>query len=183
MFSKTSLNRAGAAILMFALLSILVTPVAVFAQDDPAGPTAVIDAGAPGAPATSSHGKAWSIGALLAGLLAMGLTSMVPGSNINALTASGAVTPQTGLFPITKAGVAALTLVAPDVDGMEMVFVDEGGNAHTIVIAAVGSPPTAGLNGGGKTTATFNATKGSAVKLVSRSGSWWATSLTGVTLS
>lgn len=108
--------------------------------------------------------------------------SNVPNRTPNLITAAGAVTPSY-LNPITAAGAVALTLAAPTIDGQEVNFIDEGGHAHTVVISAVGSPPTAGLNGGGVTTATFNGTKGSALSLVSRNGSWWTAVTIGITLS
>lgn len=101
----------------------------------------------------------------------------------NLLSASGAIAFASGLFHITKPGTGAFTLAAPDADGYQMTLIDETGHAHTIVVTAVGSPPTAGLNGGGVTTVTFNGTKGSAVELVSRAGSWWTGPLSGVALS
>lgn len=111
--------------------------------------------------------------------------SNIPNFAPTVISASGAVTPvNKGLFHITKSSAAALlTLVAPDTDGQQMVFIDESGKAHTITIAAVGSPPTAGLNGGAVTTLTFNATKGSSVELYSRNGSWFTGPLNGVALS
>lgn len=109
--------------------------------------------------------------------------SQVPNQSQTLLSASGAVTPGPGLFHITKGTAAALTLAAPDYDGQKMVFISETAAAHTIVVAAVGSPPTAGLNGGTVTTATFAATKGSSIELYSRNGSWWTGPMTGITLS
>ena len=99
--------------------------------------------------------------------------SNVPGKPQTVLSASGAISAAPGLYHITKAGVAALTLANPDPDGIQMTLVDEGGHAHTITVPIVGSPPTAGLNGGTKSIITFNGTAGSSVELISRAGSWW----------
>lgn len=108
--------------------------------------------------------------------------SQVPNRNQTVVSASGAVAPGDGLYHITKAGVAAITLVDPTVDGQRMVFIDEGGHAHTIVVTP-DSPPTVGLNGGVVSTITFNGTAGSAVELISRNGSWWTGARTGVALT
>lgn len=100
----------------------------------------------------------------------------------NVIKIAGAVSP--ALFNhINAAGALALTLAAPTADGQEINFVDETGHAHTIVIPIVGSPPTSGLNGGGKSTITFNGTIGSFCRLIARGLNWWALDQNGVTLS
>lgn len=110
--------------------------------------------------------------------------SNTPNRAPNLLTASGALAAGAALNHITAAAVIALTLVAPTVDGLEMLFIDEGGHAHTIVATGAGSPPTAGLNGGTTNNKlTFNGTIGSSVRMVSRNGFWWSASLNGVAVS
>lgn len=91
------------------------------------------------------------------------------------VTASGAVVPAPGFFPISKAGVAVITLAAPPADGISMDFTDVGGHAHTITTPA-------NLINGGSLTATFNGTVGSSLRLKSWNGVWYA-STAGVTLS
>lgn len=99
----------------------------------------------------------------------------IPNRAPNLLAASGAIPPVAGLFHITKSTAAALTLAAPDPDGIQMTVLDETGHAHTIVCSA-------SLNGS-LSTVTFNGTKGSAVDLISRGGAWWTGPFQGVALS
>jgi len=107
--------------------------------------------------------------------------SQVPGLNQTLISSTGAqgVTP-TGpaeFFPITAGGVANITVPAPTIDGIEATFIDEGGHAHTIVC-------TGCLNGGTTNNKlTFGGAAGDSVTLYSRNGSWWTTSLIGVTVS
>jgi hypothetical protein len=108
--------------------------------------------------------------------------SSIPNQNPNVITAAGAVTPGR-LNHINAAGALALTLALPTVDGQIVSFIDETGHAHVITVAAVGSPPTSGLNGGSNTTLTFNGPKGSAVELVGRNGNWFTGPLTGVAVA
>lgn len=105
----------------------------------------------------------------------------VPNRAQTLLDASGAVVPGDGIFHITKAGVAALTLAKPEVDGLSMLFVSETAAAHTITVER-DSPITYGLNGA-LVTATFGGAKGDHVELVSRAGSWWTVRTRNITLS
>lgn len=106
--------------------------------------------------------------------------SSLPNAAPNVLSASGAITPGGGYFAITKAGVAALTLALPTIDGQRMLIQDVGGHAHTIT-APIASPPTAGFNGT-LSLITFNGTIGSWVELIGYNGSWYARS-SGVTIA
>jgi len=108
--------------------------------------------------------------------------SSVPNNAPNVITANGAVTPSRFNL-INIAGVGALSLALPTVDGQEIWFTDISGHAHVITVATAGSPPTSGLNGGGNTTLTFGGTKGQSVGLISYNGSWWALPETGVTIA
>ena len=109
--------------------------------------------------------------------------SSVPNSAPNVITANGAITP--GKFNnINAAGaLSSLTLAPPSIDGAEIWFTDETGHAHVITVSPVGSPPTAGLNGGSNSTMTWNGTKGSSIGLMSRNGSWYTLPTTGVTVA
>jgi hypothetical protein len=90
----------------------------------------------------------------------------------------------TCFVPITCTAVAALTLAVPVVglpsaggnDGQSLVLVDTGGHAHTV------TTPANAINGVDHI-ATFNGTKGSTITLRAYAGVWYATSLSGVTLS
>ncbi len=108
--------------------------------------------------------------------------SNVPNSAPNVITAAGAVT-AAKFNNIHAAGALALTLASPTIDGQEIWFTDETGHAHTIVVAAAGSPPTSGLITGEVTTLTFGATAGDSVGLMSRNGFWQLLALNGVTIS
>lgn len=110
-------------------------------------------------------------------------TTTFPNRTVTALSADGAITPQTAddFFAIIKAGAAALTLALPTVDGQTLTFSDTGGHAHTITVP-IASPPTAGFNGT-KATATFNGTVGSFLTIKSYNGSWYVLGSSGVTVA
>lgn len=107
--------------------------------------------------------------------------SNIPNVAPNVLAASPAAIAG-GDNAITYAGVGAFSLAAPSVDGQRITVWDEGGHAHVITVASVGSPPTSGLNGI-HTTLTFNGTAGSSVRLVARGSNWFVESLNGVAVS
>lgn len=98
-------------------------------------------------------------------------------------SASGAIT-NFGFAPITKAGVAALTLTQPKAgapsaggeDGATLTLVDTGGHAHTV---------TTGTNGfnGAHSVATFGGTVGQFGTLKAYNGTWYVTASAGFTLS
>jgi hypothetical protein len=97
-------------------------------------------------------------------------------------SADGAITAKTGVVVITKATAAALTIAAPtDVtdDGKQLLIVSSTAAAHTVTNAAPG------FNGGGagEDVATFGAAKGNAMRVVAYGATWYAVSLTGVTLA
>jgi len=99
-------------------------------------------------------------------------------------TASGAIAATQGFLPITKSGVAALTLAVPTAglpsaggnDGQVLSLVDTTGNAHTI------TTPSNGLNGN-KHIATFGGTVGQFVELYAYNAVWYVMASSGVTLS
>jgi hypothetical protein len=94
----------------------------------------------------------------------------------------GAISAKTGVVVITKGTAAALTLAAPtDVtdDGKQLLIVSTTAAAHTVT----NSSP--GFNGGGASedVATYGAAKGNAMRVVAYGATWYAVSLTGVTLA
>lgn len=98
--------------------------------------------------------------------------------------ATGAIQVATGVAAITAAGVAALTLALPIAgpassgghDGAQLTIVATTAQAHTV------TTPASGINGT-LHIATFAAAVGNAVVLTAYNGKWYATSLTGVTIS
>lgn len=100
-----------------------------------------------------------------------------------AVTADGAIAvPSVNkTFIITKAGVAAMTLVDPTAtthDGIRLTFISGTANAHTLDNGA-GS----GFNGGGAGTdkATFGAAVGDGITIVAHQGKWYVQNLSGTT--
>jgi hypothetical protein len=98
--------------------------------------------------------------------------------------ASAAVAIAPGLYPITKSGVAALTLAAPTAglpsagghDGYTMTFMDTGGHAHTI------TTPASGINGS-LHVATFGGSVPQFCTMRAYGGVWYVLQSSGVTLS
>lgn len=103
---------------------------------------------------------------------------------VTVLSASGAVAVTQGFCPITKAGVAVLTLALPVAglpsaggnDGQRLRFLDTGGHAHTI------TTPSNGINGN-KLTATFGGTAAQFLDLTAYNGVWYEGANSGITLS
>jgi hypothetical protein len=100
------------------------------------------------------------------------------------ITASGAINPHApGRYVITKAGVAALTLLAPTVgadDGILIELISLTANAHTIT--------TVGLLNDGNTSnftnvLTFNAKKGASCLLCAYQGAWYLQAEIGCAMS
>jgi len=80
---------------------------------------------------------------------------------------------------VTATGVDAMTLATPVAgtdDGLELTVVSAGAHAHTITTAA-------NKINGADDTATFGAAAGNSITLVAYGGVWYASNLTGVTLS
>lgn len=100
------------------------------------------------------------------------------------VTADGAIavpTENTTYF-ITKAGVAAMTLVDPTAtthDGIELTFISVTANAHTLSNAA-GSGFNAG--GAGSDVGTFGGAKGDNITIVAYQGDWFVKNSVNVTL-
>lgn len=85
-----------------------------------------------------------------------------------AMDTNGAVTLNSGIVQLAKAGVLALTLAAPTEDGRVLIFDATTANAHTITI-------TAGLRGAGAgaDVGTFGGAIGDGTTLYSYNGAWY----------
>jgi hypothetical protein len=102
------------------------------------------------------------------------------------LAASGAINPhQPGLYVITKAGVAALTLAAPTAgadDNVVIEFISTTAYAHTITTPAAGDIQD-GNTSGYDTVMTFNAHIGASCKLRAYNGVWYVEQEIGCALT
>lgn len=90
---------------------------------------------------------------------------------VTLVTADGAIaipTVNTTYF-ITKAGVAAMTLVAPAAgdNGVRLTFISATANAHTLDMAS------SGLNEGSADVGTFGGAKGDGVTLIAYNQHWY----------
>lgn len=97
------------------------------------------------------------------------------------LAASGAIDPRLpGRAVITKAGVAALTLAAPNVgdDGLYKLIVSTTANAHTITATGLYVDGAGHVN-----LATFAAQIGASILLMAYKSKWYVVNLQGVTMS
>lgn len=84
------------------------------------------------------------------------------------ITASGAITAtKPCLYNVSKAGVAALTLAAPTINGVIIGVFSETAQAHTIDLA------TTGINGGSADVGTFGGAIGDGVLLISIDSNWY----------
>lgn len=84
------------------------------------------------------------------------------------ITADGAITPtKPCLYNVSKAGVAALTLAAPTLNGVIIGVFSETAQAHTIDLA------TTGINGGSADVGTFGGAIGDGVLLISIDSNWY----------
>lgn len=90
---------------------------------------------------------------------------------VSAVTADGAIavpSVSTQYF-ITKAGVAAMTLVDPTAtthDGIVLTFISGTANAHTLDLVT-------GINGGAADIGTYGAAAGNGVSIVAYQGVWY----------
>lgn len=86
-------------------------------------------------------------------------------------------------YIITKAGVAAMTLVDPTAtthDGLTLTFISVTANAHTLSNAA-GSGFNAG--GAGADVGTWGGAKGDGIQITAYQGDWYVNYLRNVTLA
>jgi hypothetical protein len=87
------------------------------------------------------------------------------------VSADGAISVPNGntVYMVTKAGVAAMTLVDPTAgthDGLILTFVSTGAHAHTIDLVT-------GINGGAADVGTFGGAAGDSVSIVAYAGVWY----------
>lgn len=110
--------------------------------------------------------------------LAVGTPNFGP----TAIAANGAIAPsQPGLYNITKAGVAALTLAAPVAgadDGKVIMVYSDTANAHTLTATGLLRTGAAAVN-----LATYAAQIGAFVKLMALNGKWQVLAQLGITFS
>lgn len=135
------------------------------------------------------------IGALVAGVgtftsvvttaLTVNGNSLTGKAAQSVVSANGAVAVPTGntTFVVTKAGVAAMTLVDPTAtthDGVRLTFISATAQAHTLSNAA-GS----GFNAGGAASdvGTFGGAIGDNIVVEAYQGKWYVISKTNVTLA
>lgn len=105
--------------------------------------------------------------------------SVYPAQPQPLVAASGAINPNTsGLYLITDAGVAALTLAAPTQNGIVITLVSTTAEAHTLTATGLLATGTASVN-----EATFAAHQGAGLTLYSYNGLWYFLSSVGISLS
>ena len=124
------------------------------------------------------------------------LTALAPGADsptpiptgqdtIVEYSVSGAIALPTQAFTtvvLSKAGVAAMTLVAPtkDIDGFTLFITSTTAQAHTVTATSLIND---GATGAPHTTATFAAFKGAGITLQAQSGLWQVRANNNVTVS
>lgn len=99
---------------------------------------------------------------------------------VTTLSASGAIPVLSGVYRITTAGAAALTLRAPTVAEEGTTLFITAGTAVAHVITATGLLQN-GITGGAKNTATTAAFLGSGITLVAINGQWFVQSSVVIT--
>ena len=101
---------------------------------------------------------------------------------VSAVTANGAITVPSAntTFDITKAGVAAMTIVNPTAtthDGLQLTFMAITANAHTLT-----NTTGFGAGGAGSDVATFGGAVGDNIVIEAYQGIWYVVSTRNVTL-
>ena len=126
-----------------------------------------------------------SVAADTAAITILTATTLNAMSKLLAVTANGAIAVPTAntTYYITKAGVAAMTLVDPTAtthDGLTLTFISTTAQAHTLSNAA-GS----GFNAGGAASdiGTFGGAIGDNIVITAYQGKWLVVSKTNVTLA
>lgn len=134
---------------------------------------------------TKGQGLLGKLTASVATITTLTVTTLNAMSKLLAVTANGAVSIPTAntTYYITKAGVAAMTLVDPTAtthDGLTLTFISTTAQAHTLSNAA-GS----GFNAGGAASdiGTFGGAIGDGITLTAYGGKWLVVSKTNVTLA
>jgi len=111
-----------------------------------------------------------------------GMIDAIIGGSLTPITASGAVNPRNSqTYPVTKAGVAAMTLAAPTSgtdDGVIITITSNTAYAHTLTSTGLLQTGAAGVN-----LATFAAFAGASVTLMAYRGKWNVIASTGITFS
>jgi len=101
-------------------------------------------------------------------------------SPVQVAAASGAITIQSGVVHLTKAGVAVMTLADPpkDANGAELIIRANTANAHTVT-------NTTGFDGAGAggDVATFGGAVGDQLTLLAYDGVWRVYHKTNVTIA
>ena len=134
---------------------------------------------------TKGQGLLGKLTASAATITTLTVTTLNAMSKLLALSANGAVSIPTAntTYYITKAGVAAMTLVDPTAtthDGLTLTFISTTAQAHTLSNAA-GS----GFNAGGAASdiGTFGGAIGDNIVITAYQGKWLVVSKTNVTLA
>mgnify|MGYP006921363240 FL=1 len=134
---------------------------------------------------TKGQGLLGKLTASVATITTLTVTTLNAMSKLLAVTANGAVSIPTAntTYYITKAGVAAMTLVDPTAtthDGLTLTFISTTAQAHTLSNAA-GS----GFNAGGAASdiGTFGGAIGDNIVITAYQGKWLVVSKTNVTLA
>jgi hypothetical protein len=112
-------------------------------------------------------------------------TAVAGRTPVLAKSANGAVTVPVfnQIYPITKAGVCALTIVDPTAtthDGVELTFIATTANAHTLDNSAGSGFFSSG--GASKDVATFGGAIGDYIRLVAYQGAWYIQGTLNITL-
>lgn len=134
---------------------------------------------------TKGQGLLGKLTASVATITTLTVTTLNAMSKLLAVTANGAVSIPTAntTYYITKAGVAAMTLVDPTAtthDGLTLTFISTTAQAHTLSNAA-GS----GFNAGGAASdiGTFGGAIGDNIVITAYQGKWLVVSKTNVTIA
>jgi len=100
-------------------------------------------------------------------------------NSLTVLSVSGAIPNNvSGSYILTKAGVSVMTLAKPTQDGLKVVVISNTANAHTITATGLLQTGSASVN-----VATFAASPGASVSLVSYGGQWNSVAEIGITFS
>lgn len=126
-----------------------------------------------GVAGTFSGAITGTTGTFSGAVTAAGVTAVEP---VSAVTADGAITitVQSKTYMITKAGVAAMTIVDPTAtthDGVRLVFISTTANAHTLSNAAGSGFFSSG--GASKDVATFGGAIGDGLAIIAYQGKWY----------
>ena len=128
----------------------------------------------------------WGTNARAHGILSIAVTGLAadfaPDTHVSHMYTygvSGALTPKPGIHRLSKAGVGAMTLVAPtaDQEGIEMTIISTTAQAHTVTLGS------GYFNGATNTKGTFGGAIGDVIKLIVIGGYWCVTLNKNITLA